>query len=250
MDPSSKTMSKRFTAVDNGPLESNEGKQTAMNGKGSNSNDEESFDFDATKYFQKLKESRQKPRDIIEGATCAIQTLLFGSMASVSTFVGIPVASMAVAVKSKLASITNSTQELKLVGDVAIPAILGLIGGGIVGGISTFSIAMYSMYRATVSLWEGIMETPFAMKSWIIERRIWNPYERKWKDPRQTLEDERRELLLLIEEQEAENARKKARIGRCRYHIVRSLGGILELVQVDHQEGLLLKGKGYPPRQK
>jgi len=159
---------------------------------------------DATHFFQQLKQNRRKPRDILEGVTSASQTLLFGGLASFSTFVGIPVASVVFTVKA----VTANATKVEIFPNVVIPATLGLIGGGIIGFISTFSIGFISIFHAGNTLWDSLKETPTALKSWIIQGKRWNPYERKW-ERRQSLEDERRELLLLIEEREAEAAKKR-----------------------------------------
>ena len=155
--------------------------------------------------FQHLTEKRHKPRDIVEGAAMAIHTLLVGGLASLTSFVGIPMASIAFLVKTK----AKSNESMGDTGGFVIPAIIGMISGSFVGSIVSFAINLCSIFRAATSLWDGLLGTPKTLNSWVVKRQVWNPYERKWKERNQSLEDERRELLLLMEEQEQESARKR-----------------------------------------
>lgn len=163
------------------------------------------MEFDTTSYFMQLRENRHRPRDVLEGAVAAIQTLIVGGMASLTSVVGAPIALINLLVSLKAVS-NESTGDS---GGFVFPAILGMLGGGFIGSISAFAISFYSLFRALASLWDGLLETPKTLNSWIIQRQMWNPYERKWKDRNKSLEDERREFLLFIEEQEAESAKKR-----------------------------------------
>lgn len=163
------------------------------------------LDVHINAYIMRLQENRYKPRDIIEGSASAIQTLIVGGMASLVSFIGAPLALIALAVSSTAANNEIAGES----GGFVLPAIAGMIGGGLIGSISTFTISFYSLFRAVTYLWDGLLETPRTLKAWIIEGQMWNPYERKWKDKKRSLEDERQEILSLIEEQEAETARKR-----------------------------------------
>lgn len=161
--------------------------------------------FEKNLYFKHLGMNRQKPRDFLEGAVVATQALTVGGLASLISFIGAPVTLITLLVSAKNAN-NESTGDS---GGFVLLTIFGMIGGSLIGSISAFTINLYSLFRAIISLWDGLTETPKTLNSWIIRRRIWNPYDRKWKDRNQSLEEERREFLLLIEEQEAELSRKR-----------------------------------------
>jgi len=165
--------------------------------------------FKDNQFFKNLSLNRQKPRDFLEGTVVASQALIVGGLASLISFIGAPLTLIAFLVSAKNASNVSTGES----GGFILPTILGMIGGGFVGSISAITITLCSLFRAAVSLWEGLKETPRTLNYWVIRRQIWNPYERKWKDRNQSLEEERREFLLLIEKQEAESSRKRMEMG-------------------------------------
>jgi len=159
-------------------------------------------DFDPIGY---LTRSQKKPRDVLEGFTSSLQTLLLGGIVSAISLVGIPVA----LVGGLIAASIEGTQDFFIIENVVGPGLLGLIAGGLIGSASALGCGLYSLWRASRCFWDGVVATPVALKSWIIDGKKWNPYERKWKSREQSLEDERRELLSLLEEREAEAAKRR-----------------------------------------
>jgi curved DNA-binding protein CbpA len=178
---------------------------------GDTTTQEEAWDF--FKNVVQQKDDRNKPRDVIEASISAFQTLLGGGLAAGTTFIGFPLGMSAFIA---FGSYTVKNDNINTGGDdndkkkdgVVLPTILGFVVGGFVGSASALTVSLYSIYRAGTTLWSGLVETPETLKSWIIERKKWDPYERRWKN-RTSLENERQELLLQLQEQEAEAAKRR-----------------------------------------
>jgi len=178
-------------------------------------------------HYLQQQNDRNKPRDVVEASVSALQTLLSGGLAAGTSFVGFPLAASALilfgmknADKKSEAVVeggsTNqedvnddATTQNGVVGSVVLPTMIGFVTGGFVGGASAIAISLYSIFRAGTTLWEGLKETPEAIKAWIMERQQWDPYERCWKNRTTNLEQERQELVSQFEEQEREATHKR-----------------------------------------
>jgi len=123
-----------------------------------------------------------------------------------TSFVGCPITATAVVVSNYF----KSGGDAKSAKGLIVKAVAGFVAGGFVGGAKAITVGVYSFFRAGSALWYGVSETPAALKSWIVERRRWDPYERRWKSSHESLEDERRDLLR--EEQELEEARRRRKV--------------------------------------
>jgi len=155
---------------------------------------------------------RHKPRHVVGGVAAAARTLFYGGLATFASGVVAPLASgVGAACASVLGRIASNRAGGRR-GGYALPAIAGLLGGGLVGGlvggVTAVTVGLYSVYRAAVNLYEGVVATPGYLGQ-RLRRRVWDPYDRRWRDRRQSLEDARREVLSLMEEQEAEAARRR-----------------------------------------
>ena len=202
--------------MNNGNGNSNSNSNNNNSNNSSDNNDdtttqEQAWDF--VKNIVQQKDDQNKPRDVVEASISAFQTLLGGGLAAGTTFIGFPlglgafIAFGSYTVKNDNSNIAGDDDDKKKDG-IVLPTILGFVSGGVVGSASALAISLYSIYRAGATIWSGLVETPVTLKSWIIERKKWDPYERCFKN-RTSLEHERQELLLQLQEQEAEATKRR-----------------------------------------
>ena len=190
-----------------------------QNEESSSSSPASSFEY-FNNYIQQRNE-RNKPRDVVEAAVSAFQSLLVGSIAAGTSFVGFPLAAIGASIlnfinKKQQNDLTNTSVGTEAEGTTSnvsgmlLTTTLGAIAGGFVGGTSALAIGLYSIYRAGMTMKDGITSTPDTLKAWLVERQIYDPFNRCWMN-RTTFSPHRQrtELLALLELQEKEAAHRR-----------------------------------------